>query len=119
MQAEKVGKKAAKVGFDWQDISGPLAKLEEELVELKDAIESGDRAAIEHEVGDVLFAGVNVARHTGIRPELALLGTVDRFKRRFEYIAQRLAEKGRSPETASLEELDTLWEEAKAGAVPS
>jgi len=119
MQAEKLGKKAAKVGFDWQDISGPLAKLEEEILELKEALQSGDQEAIEAELGDLLFAGVNVGRHAGIRPELALLGTVGRFKERFAYITHRLAETGRSPEMASLEELDTLWEEAKAGVVPS
>jgi MazG family protein len=119
MQAEKLGKKAAKVGFDWQDISGPLAKLDEELLELKQAIASGDKAEIESELGDLLFAGVNVGRHVGIRPELALLGTVDRFKTRFAYITSRLAETGRTPEMASLEELDTLWEEAKAGAISS
>ena len=119
MQAEKLGKKAAKVGFDWQDETGPMAKLEEELMELKQALESGDKAAIEAELGDLLFAGVNVGRHAGIRPELALLGTVRRFKQRFAYITDRLAEKGRSPDSASLDELDALWEEAKAGDVPS
>ena len=60
MQAEKLGKKAAKVGFDWQDETGPLAKLEEELMELKQALASGEKAAIEAELGDLLFAGVNV-----------------------------------------------------------
>jgi len=119
MQAEKLGKKAAKVGFDWQDMSGPLAKLDEEILELKQAIASGDKPEIEAELGDVLFAGVNVGRKLGIRSELALLGTVDRFKSRFTYITSRLAESGRTPEMASLEELDTLWEEAKAGDISS
>ena len=119
MQAEKLGKKAAKVGFDWQDEAGPLAKLEEELMELKQALASGEKAAIEAELGDLLFAGVNVGRHAGIRPELALLGTVRRFKERFTHITRRLAETGRTPESASLDELDALWEEAKTGVAPS
>lgn len=117
MQAEKVGKKAAKSGFDWQDVSGPLEKVEEELLELREAIATGDQAAIEGELGDLLFASVNAARHVGVRPELALLGTVARFKERYAAVSRLCAAQGRSIEQCSAAELDRLWEEAKRGCV--
>jgi tetrapyrrole methylase family protein/MazG family protein len=114
MVAEKVGEKAAKVGFDWQNVEGPLAKVEEELEELRQTIKSGDKDAAVSELGDLLFASVNVARHLNIRPELALRGTIDRFTTRFAHIESRLLEQGRQVSDATPNELNTLWEEAKA-----
>ena len=114
MVAEKVGEKAAKVGFDWQDVEGPLAKIEEELEELRQTIRTGDREAAAEELGDLLFASVNVARHLNIRPELALRGTIDRFIARFSAIETALFEQGRLMSDATPTELNTLWEEAKA-----
>ncbi len=118
MLAEKIGKKAAKQGFDWQDDQGPLEKLEEELVELKEAIATGTPDEIHNELGDVLFATVNVAHRHGIRPELALRSTIDRFLTRFAYMEEALARAGRAMPHTSAEELDALWEEAKAGSAP-
>lgn len=113
MRAEKVGKKASKLGFDWPDRQGPLDKLDEEVGELREAVTSGDAEAQAHELGDVLFSVVNVARHLGVRPELALQSTTGRFLARFQHIEERLAAEDRHPQDASLEELDALWDQAK------
>ena len=114
-RAAKVGKKAAKVGFDWPEIAGPLAKLQEEVNELGEAVayESSDRVA--DELGDVLFAAVNVARHAAVDPELALRRTTERFLERFQWVRNTLREQGveLGRDDVSLETLDTLWEEAK------
>jgi uncharacterized protein YabN with tetrapyrrole methylase and pyrophosphatase domain len=113
-RAAKVGKKAAKVGFDWPDVSGPLAKIDEETLELREAIDQGDRAAIEHELGDLLFAAVNVSRHLDVDPELALRAATERFLDRFAHVRDRLAGQGQVPKDVSLGRLDELWNEAKA-----
>ena len=114
-RAAKVGKKAAKVGFDWPEIAGPLAKLQEEVDELGEAVahESADRVA--DELGDVLFAAVNVARHAAVDPELALRRTTERFLERFQWVRNTLRDQGveLGRDDVSLETLDTLWEEAK------
>ena len=115
--AEKIGKKAAKAGFDWQDDEGPVNKLEEEIVELKEAISEACPKAIHDELGDVLFAAVNVARRHRIRPEFALRDTIGRFLNRYSYMERNLAQTGRKIEQASDEELDALWEEAKANPI--
>ena len=107
---------ASTLGFDWPDLSGPIDKLDEEMGELRDAIAAGKREAIEAELGDVLFAAVNVARHLAVRPELALASTTERFLARFRFIEARLAERGIRPIEASLAEMDALWEEAKAAS---
>lgn len=113
LRAYKLQGKAAKVGFDWDDIAGVWAKVEEELGELRAAIASGDKAAAESELGDVLFAIVNYARHNKIEPEVALDGTNNRFAKRFGHVEQRVEESGKPWQEFSLQELDKFWDEAK------
>lgn len=115
MRAEKVGKRAARVGFDWPDVDGPIDKLREEVDELAEAAKSGDRDQALHELGDVLFSAVNVARHLKVHPEDALTGTTERFMARFAWVLARLEAEspGTTPEEAGLERLDRLWDEAK------
>lgn len=113
MRAERVTDKAASAGFDWPDRAGVRAKVDEELAELDEAAASGDPARIQHELGDLLFSVVNLARWLGVHPEDALRETIDRFGTRFQHVEARLAEGGRSPADADLAELDGLWEEAK------
>ncbi|HEX7116741.1 MAG TPA: nucleoside triphosphate pyrophosphohydrolase [Steroidobacter sp.] len=113
-RANKLGKRAATVGFEWSGVCGALDKLEEELEELRQEIESGESSGkIEKELGDVLFCLVNVCRYLGVDPEAALRGTNAKFERRFRYIEQRLREQGRTPAQTTLEVMDQLWEEAK------
>lgn len=112
--AQAVGTEAARRGFDWPDASGPLAKIEEELAELREAAEGGDRARVEAELGDLLFAVANAARHLEVCPETALRGTVARFRRRFDQLEASLAGAGRRPEDATLDELEAAWRAAKA-----
>jgi len=113
MRAEKVQRKAADVGFDWPDIEGAWAKVEEELDELRGAVGSGPREAVVSEMGDLLFAVVNVSRFLEVDPEEALSLTVKKFVKRFGYIEDRLRAEGKRPEDLSLKELDELWEESK------
>jgi MazG family protein len=114
-RADKLGKRAAQVGFEWRDVSGALDKLEEELGELRAEVGSGaPREKIAHELGDVLFCVVNVCRYLGIDPEGSLRATNAKFEQRFRYIERKLREQGRTPEDAGLEEMDRLWDEAKA-----
>ncbi len=113
MRAERVTDKAASVGFDWPDRAGVRAKVDEELGELDAAIAEGDRAAIEHELGDLLFTVVNLARWLKVHPEDALRGTIERFSRRFGHVEQTLEAQGQKPADVDLEGLDALWEEAK------
>jgi len=113
MQAQDLQKAAAKVGFDWPDVDGAQHKLHEEIAELEHAIASGTPAQIEDELGDCFFALVNVARKLNIQSEQALLGTIHKFRRRFAYIEDQLAQHSRSPEQSSLNEMDMLWDEAK------
>ena len=112
-RALRLGECAAELGFDWPDLSGPLAKVEEELEELRDAL-TGPPEARESELGDLLFAVVNLARHLRIDPARALNGTYERFRRRFSEVDEALAAQGRSVREASLEELEELWNRAKA-----
>lgn len=115
-RAVKLQKRAARVGFDWGTVAPILAKIEEELGELR--AETGGSApdvdSIEDELGDLLFAVVNLARHLQIDPERALRRTNAKFERRFKHIERRLMETGRTAETASLEDMEALWQEAKA-----
>lgn len=108
-RAEAVQKKAAKVGFDWENVQGPAAKVREELEEVL----SADPEAVEGEVGDLLFAAVNLSRMLKVDPELALSGTTAKFMRRFQYIEHRVAETDRDLAKMTLEEMDILWDEAK------
>ena len=116
MRAERLTDKASRIGFDWKQLSDVRAKVDEELAELDEAIASGDRDAIEGELGDVLFALCNVGRWVKAPPEDALRGTIDRFTDRFHFIEATLVARGVKPGEASLEELDALWDEAKARA---
>lgn len=113
-RANKLGKRAAQVGFEWENVSGALDKLDEELGELREEITRGaDRDEIANEVGDVLFCVVNVCRYLEIDPEVSLRRTNAKFEQRFRYIEHKLREQGRTPEQATLEEMDRLWDEAK------
>ncbi|GAW91667.1 nucleoside triphosphate pyrophosphohydrolase [Calderihabitans maritimus] len=113
IRAEKVQNKAAKVGFDWPDVEGVWKKIEEEIEEFKEAINSGDRKKIYHELGDLLFAVVNAARFLAVDPEEALHSTTKRFIQRFSYMEEQARRRGKRLENMTLEEMDALWEEAK------
>ena len=115
LRAEKIQKRAARVGFDWKELDPVIDKIEEELGELRAELTAGAMAQerISDELGDVLFAVANLARHCKVDPEAALRVTNDKFERRFRHIETRLAESGRRPADASLEEMETLWQEAK------
>jgi len=112
-RAQKVSAKAGKVGFDWPDWEGSLAKVEEEVREVREVAAGHDAAARHHELGDLLFAVVNVARKLDVDAEQALIDATHRFQRRFEFVEDRLAERGTSPRASTLEEMDALWNEAK------
>jgi nucleoside triphosphate diphosphatase len=112
-RALKLQQKAGKVGFDWNDVRSVLAKLNEEIAEVEAEIAEGSSETLSDEVGDLLFAAVNLARHLKVDPEAALRSANAKFERRFAHIENRLAEKGRRPEGASLDEMEALWLEAK------
>jgi MazG family protein len=120
-RAVKLQKRAAEVGFDWPSLAPVFDKAEEEIAELKSAIEAGANAAgkppakeIAEEFGDLLFVMANIARHLGIDPEASLRDANAKFTRRFRSIEAALAAEGRKPEDSTLEEMDRLWDEAKA-----
>lgn len=113
-QAEKTQAKAARVGFEWDDVSGAIAKVQEELDELAKAREKGNQDAIQEEMGDVLFALVNVARYLGVDPEMALRASTKKFVNRFHYIEDVAEEEGLSLSVMGLDELDRLWDAAKS-----
>jgi ATP diphosphatase len=112
-RAMALQRKASGVGFDWNDPRAVLRKIREETDEIEVALDSGDADELLEETGDLLFALVNLARHIGADPELALRGTNAKFERRFGYIERALAAQGRSLEAASLDEMEALWNEAK------
>jgi uncharacterized protein YabN with tetrapyrrole methylase and pyrophosphatase domain len=122
--ASRLQERAAGVGFDWPDARGPLAKVHEELGELAAALppEGGDppaaRAAVEDEIGDLLFAVVNLARKLGVDPRAALERATAKFRRRFEELERLAAQRGMDVARASLDVLDRLWDEVKAGEGP-
>lgn len=113
MSAEKLQKKAAKAGFDWDEIGPVWEKCSEEFAELKAAIEENDAAHIEEEFGDWLFAIVNLSRFIKVDAELALMGANRKFRRRFEYVEQCVKNSGRGWQDYNLEELDDFWNQAK------
>lgn len=115
LRAQALGERAAEAGFDWEEPEGVLAKLEEEVGEFRAARASADPAALEREIGDLLFTLVNLARRCGVSADAALRGAVLRFERRFRALEARLAAEGRRPEEVSQAEKDRIWEEIKAG----
>jgi ATP diphosphatase len=119
MRAMKLQEKAGKVGFDWNDVRAVLEKIREEVVEVEAEIGAGSAQSLSAEVGDLLFAAVNLARHLKVDPEAALRGANAKFERRFAHIEHRLAERGQTPEGASLDEMESLWVEAKAKEQPA
>ena len=117
LEGLKLTKRAAKVGFDWQDTDQIFDKLAEELDELKEAMKNRDEGEIGEEVGDLLFVVVNLARRLGIEPETALKKTNRKFRSRFRFIEDELKAADKNLEESSLEEMDSLWNAAKAKAV--
>ncbi len=113
LRAYRTGEKARGAGFDWPDHHGVVDKIEEELGEVKQAIASGDKAAIESEIGDLLYALTNLSRHFEIDPEAALRQTIARFEARFRLVEASLAAEGKTPEQTPLDELEARWQEAK------
>ncbi len=111
-RAVKLQKRAARVGFDWAESAPVLAKIREELGEVEQALNDAP-GRMADEIGDLLFACINLARHAGVEPEQALRGANRRFERRFRYVEEKLRERGRALMDASLSEMDALWEEAK------
>ncbi len=112
-RAAKLTRRAARVGFDWPDTAQVIAKLHEEIGELEAEIQAGDLDKAREELGDMLFVCANLARKLDVEPEDALRATNAKFLRRFAYIEARLALDDRTPDQASLEEMDALWDEAK------
>jgi MazG family protein len=113
-RAQKLTGKAGKVGFDWPGWEGSFSKIEEEVREVHAAATSGDREHLHHEIGDLLLAVVNVARKVGVDAEVALVDATQRFQHRFEFVEDRLIDRGKTPQSSTLDEMDALWNDAKA-----
>jgi len=120
MYADAVQRKAAKLGFDWPDVDGALPKIAEEAAELVEAAQAGERAGIDDELGDLLFAVVNVARHLRVEPESALRAAAHKFRTRFEAVEVLARARGIDLHESPLAVLDELWDEVKShgGAAP-
>ena len=112
-EALKLQQQAARVGFDWSEPEPILDKIEEEIGEFRAALQSGDKARIADELGDMIFAAVNIGRHVGVEPEMALRGTNTKFRRRFAHIEEVLEANGESLEEATLDRMEELWQQAK------
>jgi MazG family protein len=113
VRATRAGEKAGAVGFDWPDAAGVREKVNEELAELDQACQTGDRGQMMHELGDTLFALSNLARKLGLDAENALREATDRFARRFGHMEETLTAEGRTVASATMEELERLWQAAK------
>ncbi len=113
LKAYRVQEKVGRYGFDWKKPDDVIVKVKEEIREFEEALASGEKTKQEHELGDLLFSLVNLGRHLGMQPEEALNGTIRRFINRFQYIEDRLRDKGKTLSDSSLEEMDHLWNEAK------
>lgn len=113
MRSFKVQQKAAQVGFDWDRVEEVIAKVDEEIQELKDVYKSNNMERITDEMGDVFFALVNLSRFLKVQPELALTGTTNKFIKRFEYIESESLKNGKKLEEMNLAEMDELWNKAK------
>jgi tetrapyrrole methylase family protein/MazG family protein len=114
LRSHRLSEKASRVGFDWDNANEVLDKVREEVAELETAVQLGNPSDVEAELGDLLFALTSLGRHLGIQSEDALQRANDRFIRRFRYIEARLAERQQDLHAASLDEMNELWEEAKA-----
>lgn len=113
LKAHKISEKASRVGFDWDHADQVFAKVMEELHEFEEAWSGGNRERMEDELGDLLFAIVNLGRFLSLNPEEALRKTIGRFQKRFSYIEEALIDGGRTISETSIEEMDALWEQAK------
>jgi len=113
MRSYKIQEKAALVGFDWDDVKDAIAKIDEELQEVKEVYNTGNKSIIEEEIGDLLFSVVNVARFLKIQPELALKTTIEKFINRFRYIEETALQNGNRIDKMTLQEMDKLWNQAK------
>ena len=113
LKAQKITEKASRVGFDWEHVDQVMAKVIEELHEFEEAMTQGNNDRMEAELGDLLFAIVNLGRFLSINPEEALRKTINRFQQRFGYVEETLHGQGRQMKEATLAEMDALWEEAK------
>jgi MazG family protein len=113
VEAQQITARAAQVGFDWENPEQVLDKLHEELGEFAEARRGGSHAELEGELGDLLFVLVNLARFVKVDPEQALRATNAKFRQRFGYIERKLAERGKKPSDATIEEMEALWQEAK------
>jgi nucleoside triphosphate diphosphatase len=114
LRAHRLQEKASRVGFDWSEAREVLLKVEEEMSELRAAMDSQAPERVEAELGDLLFALVNLGRFLAVNPEEALRKTIARFIRRFQFIEEALARRGQTPDKVTLQEMDALWEQAKA-----
>jgi uncharacterized protein YabN with tetrapyrrole methylase and pyrophosphatase domain len=121
MEAHQLSTKAARVGFDWEKLEDIFDKLAEEVNELRAAIQThassnteADHTRVREELGDLLFAATNIARHLKVEPEAALKLTNRKFRRRFSYIERKLREREQSFEATTLDEMEALWQEAKS-----
>jgi ATP diphosphatase len=114
-RAEKLSKRAARVGFDWPDAETVLDKLAEETAELRAEFSEADPARLADELGDMLFVMANLARKLGLDPEACLRGANDKFSRRFNGVEEMLAQQGRTPADATLNEMEALWQDVKTG----
>ncbi|EAT10745.1 nucleoside triphosphate pyrophosphohydrolase [Bermanella marisrubri] len=112
-RAEKLQKRASTQGFDWSDPMPVIDKIEEEISELREAINSGRQEHIQDELGDVFFAVANLSRHLGVKSEVALRSTNNKFTRRFQFVESELAKQGITLSEAGLQQMDALWDEAK------
>jgi MazG family protein len=113
VEAQKIAAKAAGAGFDWENIEQVFDKLREELAEIDAARATGSPAKIEDEIGDLLFVVVNIARFLKVDPEQALRKTNTKFRRRFSHVEEGLAAHGKTPQQATIDEMEALWQAAK------
>lgn len=114
LRASRLTEKASRVGFDWRRTADVFGKLEEEIGELREAIDSGDQVKMHDEIGDLLFTVANIARKLGVNAEEALQSTNRKFTRRFQSMESRVRERGQNLDQLTLEQMDELWDEAKA-----
>lgn len=113
LRAHRLQARAAEAGFDWEKVDDVLGKLDEELGEFREALKQKEQARIEDELGDIFFVLVNISRFVGVNPEDALRKTISKFISRFRYIEMKAAESGLTLSDMTLEEMDSLWDEAK------